>query len=65
MIQTTCMLLALVLSVWLIMQELHFHLHRMMAEIRDKHLTRIFFGDWKDKKFLESSFSAVLSSPLP
>lgn len=56
MIQTTCMLLALVLSVWLIMQELHFSPSQMMTEIKDKHLTRIFFGDWKDKKFFGKQF---------
>ena len=56
MIQTTCMLLALILSVFIIMHQLNYSPSQMLTAIQDKHLTRIFFTDWKDKKFFGKQF---------
>lgn len=56
MIQTTCMLLALVLSVVLIMQNLHYSPVEMLAAIRENKATKIFFWDWRDKTFFGKQF---------
>lgn len=56
MIQTTCMLLALILSVVIIMQHLGVGPSEMMAAIREKEMTQIFFWDWKDKTFFGKQF---------
>ncbi|MEP7129191.1 MAG: sodium:solute symporter, partial [Chitinophagales bacterium] len=56
MIQTTCMLLALILSVVLIMQNLHYSPTEMLAAIRERKMTQIFFWDWKDKTFFGKQF---------
>ncbi len=56
MIQTTCMLLALILSVVLIMQHLGTGPSEMLAAIREKNMTQVFFFDWKDKTFFGKQF---------
>lgn len=56
MIQTTCMLLALILSVVIMMQHLGFSPSEMMAAIREKNMTQVFFLDWKDKTFFGKQF---------
>lgn len=56
MIQTTCMLLALILSVVLIMQHLQYSPMEMLSAIREKKMTQIFFTDWKDKTFFGKQF---------
>src|SRR4030095_13415797 len=48
MIQTTCMLLALILSVIIIMNHLHYTPSQMLSAINEKHLTKTFFPEWKD-----------------
>ncbi len=56
MIQTTCMLLALILSVVIIMQHLGYGPSEMIAAIREKNMTQVFFWDWKDKTFFGKQF---------
>lgn len=56
MIQTTCMLLALILSVVIIMQHLGYGPSEMIAAIREKNMTQVFFLDWKDKTFFGKQF---------
>jgi Na+/proline symporter len=56
MIQTTCMLGALLLCVFLVMNQLGFSAGEMMAAIEQKELTQTFFWDWKDKKFFWKQF---------
>ncbi|MCY7410268.1 MAG: sodium:solute symporter [Chitinophagales bacterium] len=56
MIQTTCMLLALILSVLLVMNQLGFSPTQMITAINEKHLTNVFVWDWKDKKFFVKQF---------
>lgn len=56
MIQTTCMLLALILSVIIIMNQLGFTPSQMFEAVRQDHTTQIFFWDWKDKTFFGKQF---------
>ncbi len=56
MIQTTCMLLALFLSIAFIMQQLHYTPLQMVTAIQEKSLTQTFFWDWRDKKFFLKQF---------
>src|SRR6185503_12059924 len=51
MIQTTCMLLALILSIAFIMQQLNYSPTEMLSAVHEKSLTKTFFWDWRDKKF--------------
>jgi Na+/proline symporter len=56
MIQTTCMLLALILSVVMVINHLGYSPSQMMDAIREKNTTQIFFWDWKDKTFFGKQF---------
>ena len=56
MIQTTCMLLALVLSIAFIMHQLDYSPSQMFSAIHEKSLTKTFFTDWRDKKFFLKQF---------
>ncbi|HYV93209.1 MAG TPA: sodium:solute symporter [Chitinophagales bacterium] len=57
MIQTTCMLLALVLSIAFIMQQLGYSSSQMLSAIHEKSLTKtFFFEDWRDKKYFFKQF---------
>ncbi|MEO5674251.1 MAG: sodium:solute symporter [Chitinophagales bacterium] len=56
MIQTTCMLLALVLSIIFIMHQLDYSPSQMFSSIHEKSLTKTFFWDWRDKKFFLKQF---------
>lgn len=56
MIQTTCMLLALVLSIGFILHQLGYSPAQMLSAIEEKSLTKTFFWDWRDKKFFLKQF---------
>jgi Na+/proline symporter len=56
MIQTSCMLLALILSVVMIMNHLRYSPSQMMSAIRANDTMQIFFWDWKDKTFFGKQF---------
>lgn len=56
MIQTTCMLLALILCAVMIMDDLGYSPSQMFSAIREKHASQIFFWDWKDKTFFGKQF---------
>jgi len=56
MIQTTCMLGALIISVILVMNHLGYSPSQMISAINEKSLTQTFFWDWKDKKFFGKEF---------
>ena len=56
MIQTTCMLAALILCTILVMNHLGYSPAQMVSAINEKELTKTFFWDWKDKKFFGKQF---------
>ncbi|MFI5135273.1 MAG: sodium:solute symporter [Chitinophagales bacterium] len=56
MIQTTCMLGALIISVILAMNHLGYSPSQMISAINEKSLTKTFFWYWKDKKFFGKEF---------
>ena len=55
-LQTTFMLLSLVLSVILICKELHLDLRGLLSTIRHSPMSGIFVGDWKSKAFFPKQF---------
>jgi SSS family transporter len=56
MIQTTCMLAALILCTILVMNHLGYSPAQMVSAIHENELTKTFFWDWKDKKFFGKQF---------
>lgn len=56
LVQTTCMLAALVLSIVLIQKQLNFDWNQLAAAIRRHELTQVFFWDWRDKNFFFKQF---------
>lgn len=56
MIQTTCMLAALILCTILVMNHLGYSPAQMVSAINEKELMKTFFWDWKDKKFFGKQF---------
>lgn len=58
MIQTTCMLLAVILCVGIINHELGLSFSEMIHHIQEKNYTQTFFTDWHDNKFFLKQFFA-------
>ena len=59
-VQTTFMLLALVLSIYWISRELGFDFGGMVNAVSDSAYSKMFFGDWSDKRFfLKGIFSGA------
>lgn len=58
MIQTTCMLLAVILCVGIINHQLGYSFSEMFGKIQEKNYTQIFFWDWHDGKFFLKQFFA-------
>lgn len=58
MIQTTCMLLAVILCVGIINHELGLSFSEMIHRIQEKNYTQTFFTDWHDNKFFLKQFFA-------
>jgi Na+/proline symporter len=56
MIQTTCMLLAVVLCVGIITNQLGLSFSGMLTKIEARNYTQTFFWDWHDKKFFFKQF---------
>ncbi|MCS6992165.1 MAG: sodium:solute symporter [Chitinophagales bacterium] len=56
LIQTTCMLASLVLSIWLIAEKLQLSLSGLMHTISQYELTKTFFWEWRDRNFFVKQF---------
>lgn len=55
-LQTTFMLLAVVMSVVFIAKELHLNFSEMLSSIKDSNYSQIFFWDWHSKTFFWKQF---------
>lgn len=55
-LQTTFMLLSVVLSVVFIMNELHLDVGSAYAKIKESNYSQVFFGDWQQKSFFPKQF---------
>jgi len=68
-VQTTFMLLALVLSIYLIMKNMGFSFGELSSAIFDSRYSRMFIGDWEDKRFflkgiVSGAFIAIVMTGL-
>jgi Na+/proline symporter len=59
-LQTTFMLLAVVLSIFYISREMHTHVGKLFSEISDSSISRMFITDWNNERhFLKQFFSGM------
>lgn len=55
-LQTTFMLLAVILSVVFIMRDLNFSFSDLLAQIRESQYSKVIYSDWQDKRFFIKQF---------
>ncbi|MFH1159794.1 MAG: sodium:solute symporter [bacterium] len=68
-VQTTFMLLALVLSIYLIMKNMGFDARGISSAVFESQYSKMFFGEWSDKRFLlkgilSGAFIAIVMTGL-
>ena len=68
-LQTTCMILAVILSIGFISKEIHMDLGTLLSTIRHSHASQVFIMDWHSKRyfikqFLSGIFIAIVMTGL-